>query len=106
MGDAGLYRAEPDNLPRLFYGIASGPVRRLPQVNGIYLGFPDGRFIHVQQYVPDAVRQSTGDRLDAAMGMRRHIDLLADGGLVDHWDRSEERRGGHECVSTCRSRWW
>src|SRR3546814_10267323 len=21
-------------------------------------------------------------------------------------DRSEERRVGHECVSTCRSRWW
>src|SRR3546814_9487588 len=24
---------------------------------------------------------------------------------VEHVDRSEERRGGKECVSTCRSRW-
>src|SRR3546814_15254577 len=25
--------------------------------------------------------------------------------IGDHWDRSEERRVGKECVSTCRSRW-
>src|SRR3546814_17573390 len=25
--------------------------------------------------------------------------------FVDHGDRSEERRVGKECVSTCRSRW-
>src|SRR3546814_11214427 len=27
------------------------------------------------------------------------------GHVVDHQDRSEERRVGKECVSTCRSRW-
>src|SRR3546814_20476977 len=28
-------------------------------------------------------------------------------GLAEWWDhRSEERRVGKECVSTCRSRWW
>ncbi|MFC3675642.1 hybrid sensor histidine kinase/response regulator [Ferrovibrio xuzhouensis] len=86
MGDAELDRTGADDLPRLFYGIASSPVRRLPQVNGIYLGFPDGTFIHVQQYVPDAVRQSAGSHLEAGMGTRRRIERLADGGLVDHWD--------------------
>src|SRR3546814_12220799 len=25
---------------------------------------------------------------------------------VEHMTRSEERRVGRECVSTCRSRWW
>src|SRR3546814_11565736 len=25
---------------------------------------------------------------------------------VTNMERSEERRGGKECVSTCRSRWW
>src|SRR3546814_14970145 len=25
--------------------------------------------------------------------------------LLQHWRRSEERRGGKECVRTCRSRW-
>src|SRR3546814_16698076 len=27
-------------------------------------------------------------------------------GHLAHLLRSEERRGGKECVSTCRSRWW
>src|SRR3546814_19198198 len=41
---------------------------------------------------------------------RRHaLDVLADVGLADahlhRLERSEERRVGKECVSTCRSRW-
>src|SRR3546814_19635098 len=41
-------------------------------------------------------------------------DLVNDGGIMDLWvrearlfkyGRSEERRVGKECVSTCRSRW-
>src|SRR3546814_15637849 len=41
------------------------------------------------------------DLLD--LGARR-LRLLADHRQVDR--RSEERRVGKECVSTCRSRWW
>src|SRR3546814_13408048 len=35
------------------------------------------------------------------------FDRLAagDAALEDRWQRSEERRVGKECVSTCRSRW-
>src|SRR3546814_1813115 len=29
----------------------------------------------------------------------------SNGYSVGHWERSEERRVGKECVSTCRSRW-
>src|SRR3546814_16144616 len=44
----------------------------------------------------------------AANGAFRH---LAGGGALEerdfpHAPRSEERRVGKECVSTCRSRWW
>src|SRR3546814_1719200 len=38
---------------------------------------------------------------DDLRGARRH----GRAGGVGHDDRSEERRGGKECVSTCRSRW-
>src|SRR3546814_17373240 len=38
-----------------------------------------------------------GMNLQMALGWRRHVLL--------HASRSEERRVGKECVSTCRSRW-
>src|SRR3546814_16288792 len=45
---------------------------------------------------------------------RRHVDAAAEIILLDRRDqigatgagRSEERRVGRECGSTCRSRWW
>lgn len=43
----------PETIARdLFFAIATGPVRRTRQINGIFLGFPDGRFLHVQDLVP------------------------------------------------------
>src|SRR3546814_16809556 len=56
---------------------------------------------HRQQLaVPPPVRRAAGDQL---LGQRR----LHPGEVVAHQDRprSEERRVGKECVSTCRSRW-
>src|SRR3546814_2454296 len=35
----------------------------------------------------------------------QHPDLGADMAIADDAQRSEERRVGKECVSTCRSRW-
>src|SRR3546814_1559225 len=42
-----------------------------------------------------------------AAGLRQQLmDLIADQAFLDHSaSRSEERRVGKECVSTCRSRW-
>src|SRR3546814_12174117 len=39
---------------------------------------------------------------------RKHLGWYTKGlhGSADFRNRSEERRVGKECVSTCRSRWW
>src|SRR3546814_1119073 len=47
---------------------------------------------------------SVGD--DRHAELRRRLDAVEDRGeLLRRPDRSEERRVGKECVSTCRSRW-
>src|SRR3546814_16916129 len=38
-------------------------------------------------------------------GLRFGIEAAAVHGVADFCERSEERRVGKECVSTCRSRW-
>src|SRR3546814_12368952 len=48
------------------------------------------------------------DRRRTAIGGERHVRLVfVEGGIGDQAARlrSEERRVGKECVSTCRSRW-
>src|SRR3546814_20756977 len=57
---------------------------------------PLGLKAHAQEADPEGV----GDRLHLAQ-VRRHLGA----GLVNVGQRSEERRVGKECVSTCRSRW-
>src|SRR3546814_16875865 len=54
-----------------------------------------------------------GEDRDAGVPLDRRADQLhdqdglADTGPAEHGGlRSEERRVGKECVSTCRSRWW
>src|SRR3546814_1055946 len=71
----------------------------------------------------EAVRQALGqqverdrrgvrgdDRAGLALLFQRGIELplevdILDDRFADPVDRSEERRVGNECVSTCRSRW-
>src|SRR3546814_11695142 len=55
--------------------------------------------------VADRARANIGDDLHVGMGMRRKTGLGPDLVVVPDADRSEERRVGKECVSTCRSRW-
>src|SRR3546814_13070857 len=43
--------------------------------------------------------------LDSVVGPHPDHDPVFDIGLVEALTRSEERRVGKECVSTCRSRW-
>lgn len=46
--DSGIRNAPPSQWPTLFFAIATGPVRHFEQMSGAFLGFPDGRFLHVQ----------------------------------------------------------
>src|SRR3546814_16723280 len=43
---------------------------------------------------------------DVAQRLQVHLNARAGLVLVGHVARSEDRRGGKECVRTCRSRWW
>src|SRR3546814_1781659 len=46
-----------------------------------------------------------GDQIESAfVGIRACAPVAGDGAINQAW-RSEERRVGKECVSTCRSRW-
>src|SRR3546814_10225715 len=53
-------------------------------------------------------RKNLHDRQQPVEARGRYPTLLLDEGVPHHrdlCDRSEERRVGKECVSTCRSRW-
>lgn len=85
-----VIEARLDGLPfadveRLFFALAGHPVRHLPQINGIYLGFPDGSFLHSQEYVPAGVAAQVGGDLDPALGTRRKLRPLPGGRLQNQW---------------------
>jgi len=48
IADSGIRLAADDARADLFFAVATGPVRQFEQINGAFLGFPDGRFLHVQ----------------------------------------------------------
>src|SRR3546814_14169624 len=55
------------------------------------------------------VRRTVAERVRPAVGLpAKDIVLVEPGSLpkTSSGKRSEERRVGQECVSTCRSRWW
>jgi len=83
VNDARLYETSGADTARLLFALGSNPLRRLPQINGIYLGFPDGAFLHMQQYVPGPVRDATAGLIDPAMGTRRVLQPRGDDGRAD-----------------------
>ena len=78
---------------RLFFALAGHPVRHLPQINGIYLGFPDGSFLHSQEYVPAGVAAQAGPTLDPALGTRRKLRPLPGGVLQNQWFYAQRSDG-------------
>src|SRR3546814_16610569 len=64
------------------------------------IGFEPGREIIAERLIAHAAhdRIADNDQIDRHRRMPRRFDKALDG-------RSEERRGGKECVNTCRSRW-
>ncbi|MEQ8584849.1 MAG: ATP-binding protein [Thalassobaculaceae bacterium] len=61
VADSGILYADPADWPTLFFAIATGPVRQFEQMNGAFLGFPDGRFLHVQDLEVVGARRSAQD---------------------------------------------
>jgi signal transduction histidine kinase/CheY-like chemotaxis protein/HPt (histidine-containing phosphotransfer) domain-containing protein len=87
VNDARLFESSGTDTARLLFALGGNPLRRLPQVNGIYLGFPDGAFLQMQQFVPEPVRDATAGLIDAAMGTRRILLPRAQDGIHgdDRW---------------------
>jgi len=46
--DSGIQLTTGQEFVNVFTAIATGPVRQYEQIDGVFLGFPDGRFIHIQ----------------------------------------------------------
>src|SRR3546814_13708958 len=65
-------------------------------------GLADSVQIRLQDY-----RDLSGEEFDAisSVGMFEHVGKARTGQYFETLRRSEERRVGKECVSTCRSRW-
>jgi len=71
---AGLHVMPFDRQVDVFNGIAAGTVQQLDQVNGIYLGYPDGRFVHTQDIVPGVVMDQLEPQERGTLLVRRLID--------------------------------
>src|SRR3546814_12366173 len=61
--------------------------------------------------ITEALNDAAGEAIRAGHIVRRLRDFVARGEVEQTVEnlpdlRSEERRVGKECVSTCRSRWW
>src|SRR3546814_8401697 len=61
-----------------------------------------GVLFGVKEYVPALMHYVERYGIDLAF----ESTLIAVDGAAKQATRSEERRVGKECVSTCRSRWW
>src|SRR3546814_11007871 len=107
---ATLYRLDPDGSLRAIFG-------GLLTSNGAAFS-PDGRTFYHADTPTHALRAYDVDPATGALGAGplfhqfEHGSGRPEGGAVDaegcYWSalRSEERRGGKECVSTCNSRCW
>src|SRR3546814_18494873 len=67
---------------------------------GIYKGTP----VLDLDYDEDSVAEADGNFVLTGKGQIVEVQASAEGATYDE-ERSEERRVGKECVSTCRSRW-
>ncbi|WP_430473124.1 ATP-binding protein [Thalassospira lucentensis] len=73
--DAGFPEKDDPKFSDTFFGLVTGAVRNLDQLDGAFIGFPDGRFYHVQDILFTGGDQPTGrSKLPANHIMRRAID--------------------------------
>src|SRR3546814_15241554 len=67
--------------------------------------FPDEALARFQSGYPDAHVKLSHTLHGHSLFTREALARLAERLPIDRVERSEERRVGKECVSTCRSRW-
>ena len=48
ISDSGIWREDPAGNADAFFSLTTGPVRQFEHLNGAFIGFPDGRFFHIQ----------------------------------------------------------
>src|SRR3546814_1365582 len=85
----------------LLEGVISGEEAAQAVYERLQIVVHDHWQLALLQALPDSAQLSVWFKLDS--GMHRLGFPLGDVPVLV--DRSEERRGGKECVSTCRSRW-
>ncbi|MBT5266328.1 MAG: hypothetical protein HOL85_15945, partial [Rhodospirillaceae bacterium] len=85
VADSGIRFASEQEQANLFFAIATGAVRRHEQISGVFIGFPDGRFFHVQDL------KLKGDAV--ARTSRRIIDRPAEND-VGNWAVFDPDVGG------------
>ena len=79
-----LWRAQDDaEIARLFFAAATGPVSQFGQVNGAFIGFPDGRFLHVQDIRVSSSKMQGQRR---GQGVRRRSILSPEEDPVGTWE--------------------
>jgi signal transduction histidine kinase len=74
VADSGIRHADAPSWPTLFFAVATGPVRQFEQINGAFLAFPDGRFLHVQDLDFAGPKGSARDRAGSRGIYQRIID--------------------------------
>ncbi|WP_193173111.1 hybrid sensor histidine kinase/response regulator [Nisaea nitritireducens] len=84
--DARLTELPDREVADFFFAIATGPVQRIQQINGIYIGFPDGRFLQVQDLLPSG-------RSDAEGRMTRRVIDDPAGQPQGHWFAPAKKTG-------------
>ena len=88
--DSGLRRRDGEDLAEHFFALVNGPVRMFEQVNGAFLGFPDGRFLHLQDLT--LAGEAVSDPSHEAV-RRRTIDRPDSDG-VGRWEQYDPESGG------------
>src|SRR3546814_12434860 len=82
---------------------------RVIDARQLYEDYNDIHFVEKEGYpVEEFLKDENGDFIVIAAGNESFAELSAwpqEPAYQARWTRSEERRVGKECVSTCRSRW-
>lgn len=95
---SGLQHVAPSERLSVFFALSTGPIQRYQQINGAFIGFPNGEFLHVQDL---AIKAETTEPFETTRVTRllgRVIDLPDEDpiGLWLSFDPKEQRWLPHQ----------